>query len=348
MDQRKQCKAPFASGITVTHKGYFLRIADRGVQALTEYVTDDDQLFVVTHMALIEVDPQMWSLRVDGMVTNPISITLDEILALPRLDVHSVHECAGSPLTPKVAKRRVGNVVWNGVRLSDVLDLCGIQPGAAYVWTEGLEWGEFAGIKDEAFVKDLPLHKALAPEVLLAVALNGKPLRAERGGPVRLVVPGWYGTNSVKWVGKITLADRRAPGSYTTRFYNDPTPAGPRPVWDIAPECVIVSPADNSVVSAGEPTNIEGWAWSDAGVTRVEVSVDGGKNWKVAKHAGRRDFSWQHFSLSWIFRVGEHRISCRCFDARGVGQPVSSARNEIHSITITAISTAATHNAMPS
>src|ERR1700722_3334751 len=161
MDQGKEREMPCASAIKVTHEGYFLRIPDRGVHALTEYVTDDDQLFVVTHMALMEVDPQLWSLRVGGMVTNPINITLDEILALPRHDVHSVHECAGSPLTPKVAKRRIGNVVWNGVRLSDILDLCGIQPGAAYVWTEGLEWGEFAGIKDEPFVKDLPLHKAL-------------------------------------------------------------------------------------------------------------------------------------------------------------------------------------------
>jgi hypothetical protein len=114
------------------------------------------------------------------------------------------------------------------------------------------------------------------------------------------------------------------------------------------PECVIVSPPDNSVVSAGEPTNIEGWAWSDAGVTRIEVSVDGGENWEAAKHAGRPDFSWQHSCLSWTFRAGEHHIFCRCIDARGVGQPVSSARNEMHSIMIRAISTAATHNAMPS
>jgi hypothetical protein len=72
-------------------------------------------------------------------------------------------------------------------------------------------------------------------------------------------------------------------------------------------------------VSAGEPTNIEGWAWSDAGVTRIEVSVDGGENWEAAKHAGRPDFSWQHSCLSWTFRAGEHHIFCRCIDARGVG-----------------------------
>jgi DMSO/TMAO reductase YedYZ molybdopterin-dependent catalytic subunit len=322
--------------VRITHTGYLLRVPDRGVHALTEYVTDDDQLFVVTHMALIDVDPRAWSLRIEGMVENPCALSLDQILALPRHDVMSVHECAGSPLTPKEAKRRVGNVVWTGPRLSDVLDVCGLQSGAAYVWSEGLEWGEFAGIKDQPFVKDLPLEKARAPEVLLAVAMNGRPLRAERGGPVRLVVPGWYGTNSVKWVGKLTLSDTRAPGPYTTRFYNDPTPAGPRPVWAIAPECVVVSPADNALVPAGRRTDIEGWAWADAGVVRVEISVDAGQSWTVAALEERRDFGWQRFRHSWVPFAGEHHLACRCFDAHGVGQPATSERNEIHSIVVRA------------
>ncbi|WP_233848930.1 molybdopterin-dependent oxidoreductase [Paraburkholderia sp. HD33-4] len=300
-------------------------------------MTDDDTLFVVTHMALIDVDPGAWSLQIGGMVGNPCAISLDRILALPQHDVVSVHECAGSPLTPKEARRRVGNVIWSGPRLSDVLDLCGVQAGSSYVWSEGLEWGEFAGIRDEPFVKDLPLEKALAPEVLLAVAMNGKPLGAERGGPVRLVVPGWYGTNSVKWVGKITLSDTRAPGPYTTRFYNDLTPAGPRPVWAIAPESVMVSPADNGLVPAGQRPDIEGWAWADAGVTRVEISVDGARKWAAAELEARRDFGWQRFTLSWTPAAGEHRLSCRCFDAQGAGQPAASARNEVHSIVVRAV-----------
>jgi len=324
--------------VRITRARYFLQTPDRGVHALTEYVTDDDKLFIVTHMAMIEVDAQEWALQIGGMVDRPCMVALEQILSLPQYEVTSVRECAGSPLTPLEAKRRVGNVVWSGARLSDVLDLCGVQSGASYVWSEGLEWGEFAGIEDQPFVKDLPIEKALAPEVLLAVSMNGRPLRPERGGPVRLVVPGWYGTNSVKWVGKITLADSRAPGPYTTRFYNDVTPTGLRPVWEIAPECVIVAPAANAVVGAGLTTKIEGWAWAAAGVARVVVSVDGGQNWITAAVDKRRDFSWQHFSLPYVFTAGEHRLSCRCFDIHGNGQPAAAARNEIHTIEIVASS----------
>ena len=179
------------------------------------------------------------------------------------------------------------------------------------------------------------MHKALAPEVLLAVSMNGRPLRPERGGPVRLVVPGWYGTNSVKWVGKITLADTRAPSPYTTRFYNDVTAMGPRPVWEVAPECVIVAPRENAVIPVNLTTRIEGWAWADAGVARVEVSVDGSQSWTAAEVVERRDFGWQRFSLSHTFAVGEHQLSCRCFDIHGNGQPIAAARNEVHTIVVT-------------
>ena len=108
-------------------------------------------------------------------------------------------------------------------RLSDILERWGVVPDAAFVWAHGLEWGDFADLKNEPYVKDLPLAKAVSPEVLLATGMNGLPLTPGRGGPVRLVVPGWYGTNSVKWLGALTVTDRRAPGPYTTRFYTDPS-----------------------------------------------------------------------------------------------------------------------------
>lgn len=321
-------------GVRMTHEGFVLRTPGRGVHSLTERVTADPDLFVVTHMGLAEVDPGTWCLRVGGLVQRPVTLTLPGLLAMPQHQVMSVHECAGSPLAPTEPKRRVGNVVWSGVRLANVLGQAGIASGAAFVWSTGLEWGEFAGLREEPFVKDLPLSKAMAPEVLLAVAMNGASLTPDRGGPVRLVVPGWYGTNSVKWLGQMTLADRRAPGPFTTQFYNDPTADGPRPVWAIAPESILVQPAPDTPPMAGRSCTIMGWAWAEVGVVRVEVSTDGGEDWVAAALEPRDGFAWQRFTLPWIPGPGQHRLLCRCIDARGVTQPPAGARNAVHVVEI--------------
>ncbi|MBY5848884.1 molybdopterin-dependent oxidoreductase, partial [Rhizobium leguminosarum] len=252
---------------------------------------------------------------------------------MPQREYMSFHECAGSPLAPTVAKRRIGNVVWKGVPLSLVLERAKISTDASYVWTSGLEWGEYAEI-EEAYQKDLPIEKALAEEVLLALEINGRPLTPERGGPVRLVVPGWYGTNSVKWVGSITAANRRASGAYTTRFYNDPTASGTKPVWDVTPESVIVSPSPNDLLSADMPTKIWGWAWGDCQISSVEVSVDGGGSWRTASVGPREGRSWQRFELTWSPEPGPHVLLCRCKNELGEEQPVSDARNAVHSVQV--------------
>jgi DMSO/TMAO reductase YedYZ molybdopterin-dependent catalytic subunit len=197
-----------------------------------------------------------------------------------------------------------------------------------------LERGDFADLKNEPYVKDLPLAKALSPEVLLATGMNGRPLSPDRGGPVRLVVPGWYGTNSVKWLGALTVSDHRAPGPYTTRFYHDPSPSGPQPVWGVAPESILVSPAPDEPPWAGELVWIEGWAWAESGVAKVEISPDAGGSWISATLEPRRDFSWQCFRLPWTFPSGRHQLSCRCFDGNGTGQPESGTRNAVHTVII--------------
>jgi DMSO/TMAO reductase YedYZ molybdopterin-dependent catalytic subunit len=320
--------------VRITHQGYFLRVPERGVHALSSYITDDNDLFLLAHMGLAEVDPVAWRLQVTGLVLKPMAFRLAEVRAMPQHQVTSVHECAGSPLTPAVPKRRVGNVVWSGVRLRDVLEPCGVAPDAAFIWTQGLESGDFADVKSEPYVKDLPLSKALSPEVLLATGMNGIPLSSERGGPVRLVVPGWYGTNSVKWLGALTVTAHRAPGPYTTRFYNDPSANGPKPVWGIAPESIIVSPSSQDALVAGTPFLVQGWAWAESGVTRVEVTADGGMTWTPAMLERRVDFGWQRFSLRRRFLSGQTQLSCRCFDGSGNAQPESGARNAVHTVSL--------------
>jgi DMSO/TMAO reductase YedYZ molybdopterin-dependent catalytic subunit len=189
----------------------------------------------------------------------------------------------------------------------------------------------------ETFVKDLPLSKV--PDALLATHLNGAPLSSDRGGPVRLVVPGWYGTNSVKWLGRLTLADRRAPGPFTTRFYNDPGTDGPVPVWGIAPESILVRPHPNGPKpQVGQPTMLSGWAWAECGVGTVDISFGDGF-WRRAELEPQDGFAWQLFSSTWIPAApGWYRMACRCVDLLGRSQPAAGARNAIHAIEVEVVS----------
>lgn len=322
------------SGLRMSKDGFSYRGPGRGVHALKSWITDDADLFLVTHMGFLEIDPAEWFVEIGGLVKTPMTLRLPDLQAMEQREYMSFHECAGSPLAPTEPKRRVGNVVWKGVPLADVLKLAGIIETASFVWASGLEWGEYAGLRDEVFQKDLPIHKAMAEEVLLALEINGKPLTADRGGPVRMVVPGWYGTNSVKWIGSITAADRRAPGPYTTRFYNDPTPSGTRPVWAVAPESVIVSPDPTMDLGAGKACRIWGWAWGDVPIASVDVSTDNGVTWHSASVEPRKDKSWQKFEYVWASPEGRHVLMCRCTNEAGQTQPKSAARNAIHEITV--------------
>lgn len=308
---------------------------------LGDPITTEDQLFETIHMGAAVVDVDRWRLVVDGLVDKPLSFTLDELQRLPAVTLEAFHECYGSPLAPQVkALWRVGNVRWTGVPLRELLAAAGVQSSARFVWSEGLDHGSFAGITADRYQKDLPLEKALAPEVLVAFAINGEPLRKERGGPVRLVVPGWYGTNMTKWLCRLSLQDQRAPGPFTTRWYNEPDPADPsgvtlRPVWQVETNSLIVTPAPDSVVAAGRCL-VSGWAWSDGGVTEVEVSGDAGAHWQSAHVDPRHEFAWQRFSATLQLAPGRHTLVARARSGTGPFQPATGRRNHVHAVPVLA------------
>ena len=315
--------------------GFFIRHPPKP-HILEDYITPDDQLFQTIHMGAAVVDQEKWLLVVDGLVQNPFALTFDMLRKMPSRTVTSFHECYGSPLKPATtALWRVGNVQWTGVPLRTLLEMAAPLPAASFVWSEGLDRGEFAGVKADRYQKDLPLAKATKDEVLLAYAINGKPLSKERGGPVRLVVPGWFGTNSTKWISKVSLQDHRATGPYTTRFYNEPDPAGPegasRPVWEVEPNSMIVKPQPDGKVE-GPDVQIEGWAWHHEPVDIVQVSVDGGKSWQEALVGKRVDFSWQKFSLGLQLEPGSYTAIARAVSGDGTMQPLSGRRNHCHSV----------------
>src|SRR5262245_13430779 len=310
---------------------------------MTDAMTATEDVFVLAHLGVPRIDPARWSLSIDGLVRRARTLTLDELKARPKRTVEAVHQCCGNPLEPTVPTRRVSNVRWGGADLGALLDEVGIDAQGRFLWSYGLDGGDFAGTSCDWFVKDLPLERLALGNVLLAYELNGAPLPAEHGFPVRLVVPGYYGTNSVKWLWRLHLADRRADGPFTTVFYNDNSGddevggglPSQRPVWAIAPESLIVAPAPDAVVAAGEPTEIWGWAWSFPGIAAVELRVDGGAGLTRATLEQRRGWAWQRFSLSWRpTRRGEAFVSARAVEAGGARQPRNGARNSVHTARI--------------
>jgi sulfane dehydrogenase subunit SoxC len=307
-------------------------------------VTRIEDTIVLCHLGVPRIDAGEWSLTVDGLVQRPMRLTLDDLVRRSLTQITSIHQCCGNPLKAQIPTRRICNVVWSGVSLSELLADCKPDPVARYVWSSGADYGTFEGDVCDAFVKDLPLDRA-GDEVLIAYEMNGSPLRPENGYPVRLVVPGYYGTNSVKWLNRLTLAEARATGPFTTRWYNDPVqdasgqPTGTStPVWSIAPESVIVSPAPDQALPAGKAVQVWGWAWADGGISAVDVSTDGMSTWMSAAIEPPAGRAWQRFAVTWRpEHWSGHELCVRAQSRGGRFQPVSGARNAIHRVPVSVV-----------
>jgi DMSO/TMAO reductase YedYZ molybdopterin-dependent catalytic subunit len=306
---------------------------------LTQRLTPQSDLFVLAHLGLPRVEAANWRVEIRGLVERPLTLTLDQIRRRPKRRVQSFHQCAGFPLRPDVATRRVGNVVWGGADLADLLRDAGVDPSARFLWARGADHGDYEGHHVEAYVKDMPLDRLDQGGVLLAYEVNGEPLTLEHGFPLRLIVPGYYGTNAVKWLTRLELRDRRPELPFTTVFYNDPAVPGKpggdkRPVWAAPPESLIVAPADGASL-AFACVEIRGWAWGANGVSSVEISTDGGGNWQAASLDARAEWSWQRFTFTWRPATpGDYRLMARAVDPTGACQPLSAARNAVHEIRV--------------
>lgn len=309
--------------------------ADRLVAA----ITPASDVFVLAHFGIPRVEKRDWRLQVSGMVERPATLAFKDLLRFAKVEIQSFINCAGFPDNPGIATRNVSNAVWAGVDLAEVLDSMGVQPGAAYVWSHGPDHGTYGNWQADAYVKDFPIERLRAGKVLLAYEMNGAPLSPAHGYPVRLFIPGYYGTNAVKWLTHIVLSDRRAPGLFTTTLYNDPVPPGPdgvspgtAPVWEVPPEALIVSPAAHAKVAAG-PIPIRGWSWGAREIAFVEISMDEGRSWRRVAVGPRTQNAWQSFEFTWDQKTpGTYSVMARATDRDGNTQPAREARNAIHHI----------------
>jgi DMSO/TMAO reductase YedYZ molybdopterin-dependent catalytic subunit len=321
----------------------FFRRIPLAPHEMRDRVTRTQDAIVLCHLGVPRFDREQWSLTVDGLVERPLTLRFGDLMRYPKTQVTSFHQCAGSPLAPREPTRRICNVTWGGVRLADVLADCRPSAQAKYIWSHGADFGEFGGETVDAYVKDLPIAR-VAADALIAYDMNGSALPAEHGFPARLVVPGFYGTNSVKWLTRMTLAATRAAGPFTTRWYNDPVldDAGrdtgeTTPVWSIAPESVIVSPAPENAIELSVEREIWGWAWADGGVHRVDVRAGDG-DWRPASLEPAQGRAWQRFSVRWTPKErGTVVLASRAQTKDGLCQPISGRRNAIHGVPLNVI-----------
>ena len=314
------------------------------LEALAYPITPVGLHYLLIHWDIPVVDATSWRLVVDGEVERPVSLSLDELRARPALDVAATMECAGNgraSLSPWVDSQpwlneAVGTGAWRGVRLRDLLEDAGPRDGAIEVLFTGLDRGLEEEV-EQSYQRSLPLAEALRDDVILAYELNGVPLPPQHGFPLRLLVPGWYGMASVKWLERITVVDRPFEGFQMTKRYRlqrDEDDPG-TPLTRMAPRALAIPPgipdfhSRERFVEAGACV-LRGRAWSGfAAVESVEVSTDGGTTW--AEAAIERDvdspWAWCAWTYEWQATPGRHELSFRARDEAGNEQPADAEWN---------------------
>lgn len=308
--------------------------AEVRLEALSGDVPPSELHFVRSHFPMPQHPGR---LTVDGAVERPLSLTAEELLrrrAVAPASVVVTLECAGNGrafLDPPVAGEpwrlgAVGTAKWTGVRLGDLLDEAGLAPDVVEILFRGADRGTPADVGHEiAFERSLPV--AVAREAIVAVAMNGRPLPPEHGAPLRLVVPGWYGVASVKWLVGVTALTSPFRGFYQADRYV----IGDEPLTVMAPRAVIASPADGARVASG-PVVIRGYAWSGGTtVGQVDVSVDGGTSWSSAPLGPTvGPAAWRTWQFAWdAGSPGRAVLLARATDARGDVQPLEQVRNAL-------------------
>ena len=318
----------------VVHSSDPLNREVRDPSLITSDITPTAAFYDRNHFPIPSLDAAQWSLDVGGRIPRPRRLDLREIQALPAVTVVATLECAGngrSMFDPPIEGEQwrlgaVSSAEWTGVRLIDVLDGAGATSGQHVVMRAADR-----GIVDEGdepirFERSMAVDDIRESGALLAYAMNGEPLPPRHGYPLRVVVPGWYGMASVKWLNELELVDEPFDGYFQTSRYVyefDGSPV-PEPVGRQRVRSLITEPADGAEVElgAGEIV-VRGVAWSGAGpIAGVEVSVDGGP-WQAAKMAGEpRDVSWQWWELVLrLDRPGETTVRARATDRAGNTQP---------------------------
>lgn len=305
-------------------------------------LTPLDAFYSRNHGPVPDADPDAWRLEVDGLVTTPLSLSLDDLRTRfgPATETATL-QCAGNRREGLVEVRDIpgeapwgptatATATWTGVRLADVLAAAGVAEGATDVEFLGADHCDEAQPPQE-FGGSVPLRKARMPEVLLAWAMNGEPLPPIHGAPLRVVVPGYIGARSVKWVRRIAVRDRPSANFFQASTYRllpadaevTATPGEGVALGLVAVNSDFLGPDDGSSHPAG-PVAVAGYAFAggDRTVARVDVSADGGETWSQADLAEEASpWAWRHWSITVDLPRGDTELLARAWDSSAALQP---------------------------
>jgi DMSO/TMAO reductase YedYZ molybdopterin-dependent catalytic subunit len=336
-------------------------VFDKGV------FTPADQFYVRWHWAVIptDIDPAKFVLNVRGHVNQTLSLSLNDILhGLPSVDLAAVNQCSGNSrgfFEPRVpggewANGAMGNALWTGVRLKDVLDRAGVKPGALQVRFKGLD--EPVVSDAPHFMKSLDIEHARDGEVMIAYAMNGQQMPLVNGFPLRLVVPGWYATYWVKMLSDIEVLDQPDTNYWTKVAYTIPdtphasitpgeTDVKMIPISRMVPRSFVTNIPSGEKVKAAAQTSLRGIAFGgDCGVAKVDYSVDRGQSWRQAQlgeDKGKYGFRQWDAQIA-LPSAGAYTVMTRCTNVNGVAQPdtpnwnpAGFMRNVVESVNLIAV-----------
>lgn len=327
-------------------------------------ITPNDAFFVRYHLADVplNIDADTFTLEIKGKVDKPLKLSLAEIKKMPSVELVAVNQCSGNSrgfFNPRVAGGQLangamGNARWKGVPLKAVLDKAGVQSGAKQVVFAGMD-GPVSD-KTPDFAKALDIDHARDGEVMLAYGMNGEYLPVLNGFPLRLIVPGYYGTYWVKHLNEITVIDNVFDNFWMKTAYRIPdnecncvepgtAPKATIPINRFTVRSFITNVTDGAKVKAGKATRLKGIAFDGGkGIKEVAVSIDGGKTWmptKLGKDLGK--YSFREWKTAVKLPAGAHELKVRATNNAGQTQPMEPLwnpagylRNVIETVRVTA------------
>jgi sulfane dehydrogenase subunit SoxC len=328
-------RAPIVGRYTAEELALAARNRGMPLEALRYDLTPSGLHYLLIHFDIPAAE-ESWKLRLSGLVERALELGMDELQALPSRTERVTLECAGngrgqvSPRYPSVPwlEEGVSTAEWTGVPLAALLRHAGLRPQAKEIVFRGADRGFERGVEHE-FARSLACELAMRDEVLVAYAMNGAPLPPQHGAPLRLIVPGWYGMASVKWLYSVEAIDRPFDGLQQASGYHFRRLAGEKgePCTRMRVNSLMTPPGipdfytRKRTVRPGS-TELIGRAWSGAGkIVRVEFGANGA--WQdavVEERHGRHD--WQRWTAMWDARPGAHELACRATDETGERQPL--------------------------